>query len=153
LNRSLQNIGLVYLVFASALVAQETPQFTGIQRLTNREMFLQLNAPAGLDYRIEVSTNLLRWDVLTIGGKRIYLSGDTEDIPEMRALQNIDASENGISNQSTNTNDRKSYEPNNHADRRRDPCSRHLLRSGLGQGPPRKILAPPRVGQSQTRQP
>jgi len=29
--------------------------------------------------------------VVTIGGKRIYISGDTEDIPEMRALQNIDA--------------------------------------------------------------
>ncbi|MEP1032831.1 MBL fold metallo-hydrolase [Ekhidna sp.] len=28
--------------------------------------------------------------VLTIGGKRIYLSGDTEDIPEMRNLKNID---------------------------------------------------------------
>ncbi|PSR53389.1 MBL fold metallo-hydrolase [Adhaeribacter arboris] len=28
--------------------------------------------------------------VLNIGGKNIYLSGDTEDIPEMRALQNID---------------------------------------------------------------
>jgi L-ascorbate metabolism protein UlaG (beta-lactamase superfamily) len=28
--------------------------------------------------------------VLTIGGRRIYLSGDTEDIPEMRALQGID---------------------------------------------------------------
>ena len=28
--------------------------------------------------------------VATIGGKRIYISGDTEDIPEMRALQNID---------------------------------------------------------------
>lgn len=28
--------------------------------------------------------------VLTIGKKRIYFSGDTEDIPEMRALQNID---------------------------------------------------------------
>ncbi|WP_436517152.1 MBL fold metallo-hydrolase [Ekhidna sp. To15] len=28
--------------------------------------------------------------VLTIGGKRIYLSGDTADIPEMRNLQNID---------------------------------------------------------------
>ena len=28
--------------------------------------------------------------VLTIGGKRIYISGDTEDIPEMRALENID---------------------------------------------------------------
>ena len=28
--------------------------------------------------------------VLNIGGKRLYFSGDTEDIPEMRALQNID---------------------------------------------------------------
>jgi L-ascorbate metabolism protein UlaG (beta-lactamase superfamily) len=29
--------------------------------------------------------------VLTMGGKRIYISGDTEDIPEMRELKNIDA--------------------------------------------------------------
>jgi len=29
--------------------------------------------------------------VLTIGGKRIYISGDTEDIPEMRSLKDIDA--------------------------------------------------------------
>ena len=29
--------------------------------------------------------------VVTIGGKRVYISGDTEDIPEMRALKNIDA--------------------------------------------------------------
>lgn len=28
--------------------------------------------------------------VVTIGGKRIYISGDTEDIPEMAALQDID---------------------------------------------------------------
>ena len=28
--------------------------------------------------------------VLTLGGKRVYLSGDTEDIPEMRALKQID---------------------------------------------------------------
>lgn len=28
--------------------------------------------------------------VLTFGGKRVYLSGDTEDIPEMRALKDID---------------------------------------------------------------
>jgi L-ascorbate metabolism protein UlaG (beta-lactamase superfamily) len=28
--------------------------------------------------------------ILSIGGKKIYLSGDTEDIPEMRALKNID---------------------------------------------------------------
>ncbi|MEQ9300374.1 MAG: MBL fold metallo-hydrolase [Cyclobacteriaceae bacterium] len=28
--------------------------------------------------------------ILTFGGKRVYISGDTEDIPEMRALENID---------------------------------------------------------------
>jgi len=28
--------------------------------------------------------------ILTIGGKRIYISGDTEDIPEMRMLKDID---------------------------------------------------------------
>ncbi len=28
--------------------------------------------------------------VLTIGGKNVYISGDTADIPEMRALKNID---------------------------------------------------------------
>ncbi len=28
--------------------------------------------------------------VLTLGGKRIYISGDTEDVPEMRALKDID---------------------------------------------------------------
>src|SRR5215467_2441404 len=29
--------------------------------------------------------------VVTLGGKRIYVSGDTEDIPEMRGLKDIDA--------------------------------------------------------------
>jgi L-ascorbate metabolism protein UlaG (beta-lactamase superfamily) len=28
--------------------------------------------------------------VVTLGGRRVYVSGDTEDIPEMRALKNID---------------------------------------------------------------
>ena len=28
--------------------------------------------------------------VLTLGGRRVYLSGDSEDIPEMRSLQDID---------------------------------------------------------------
>ena len=28
--------------------------------------------------------------VMTFGGKRVYVSGDTEDIPEMRALKKID---------------------------------------------------------------
>lgn len=29
--------------------------------------------------------------VLTLGGTRVYIAGDTEDIPEMRALEDIDA--------------------------------------------------------------
>jgi L-ascorbate metabolism protein UlaG (beta-lactamase superfamily) len=29
--------------------------------------------------------------VLSLGGKRVYIAGDTEDIPEMRALEEIDA--------------------------------------------------------------
>ncbi len=29
--------------------------------------------------------------VVTLGGTRLYIAGDTEDIPEMRALKNIDA--------------------------------------------------------------
>lgn len=28
--------------------------------------------------------------VVTFGGKRVYISGDTEDVPEMRSLKNID---------------------------------------------------------------
>lgn len=28
--------------------------------------------------------------VITLGGKQIYISGDTEDIPEMRSLKNVD---------------------------------------------------------------
>jgi len=28
--------------------------------------------------------------ILTLGGARVYIAGDTEDIPEMRALENID---------------------------------------------------------------
>jgi len=28
--------------------------------------------------------------ILTLGGKRVYIAGDTEDTPEMRALQNIE---------------------------------------------------------------
>jgi len=52
------------LGIASALIAQEPPHFSGIQRLTNREVLLQLSAPTALNYRIEVSTNLVHWDPL-----------------------------------------------------------------------------------------
>src|SRR5882724_5282565 len=46
------------------LTAQETSQFAPIQPLASREMRLQFNAPAGLNYRVEVSTNLLQWESL-----------------------------------------------------------------------------------------
>lgn len=45
-------------------------QFTSIQRLTNREVALRFNAPAGTNYRVDVATNfpadtnLLRWNSL-----------------------------------------------------------------------------------------
>ena len=47
---------------AAPLLAQQAPQFTEIQRLTNREMALKLSAATGLNYRIEASTNLLQWN-------------------------------------------------------------------------------------------
>jgi L-ascorbate metabolism protein UlaG (beta-lactamase superfamily) len=43
------------------LCAQNAPQFTGIQRLTNSEMALQFSGSNGLAYRIDVSTNPPQW--------------------------------------------------------------------------------------------
>lgn len=55
---------LILIGLAGSLIAQEAPRFTGIQSLTNREMLLKLNASTGLNYRIEVSTNLPEWQSL-----------------------------------------------------------------------------------------
>src|ERR1041385_5545504 len=63
-NHGLLSTGLACLGIAGALVAQDPPQFTGIQRLTNRELSLQLTSQTGQGYRIETSTNLLRWEPL-----------------------------------------------------------------------------------------
>lgn len=46
------------------LHAQQAPQFTGIQRLTNKEIALTLNAPTGLNYRIDAATNPPVWNAL-----------------------------------------------------------------------------------------
>jgi L-ascorbate metabolism protein UlaG (beta-lactamase superfamily) len=57
------------LTLGTMAVAQEA-QFTTIQRLTNREVALRFNAPAGTNYRVDVATNfpadtnLLRWSSL-----------------------------------------------------------------------------------------
>ena len=52
------------LGWTGLLAGQEAPQFSGIQRLTNNEVLLQLKASAGLYYRIETSTSLPQWNAL-----------------------------------------------------------------------------------------
>ena len=52
------------LAWADPLHAQTPPEFNLIQRLTNKEVRLQLNAPTGRGYRIDASTNLPAWDSL-----------------------------------------------------------------------------------------
>jgi L-ascorbate metabolism protein UlaG (beta-lactamase superfamily) len=60
-------VGVGVVVIAIAAVAQ---QFTTVQQLTNREMFLRFSAPAGTNYRIDIATNfpadtnLARWSAL-----------------------------------------------------------------------------------------
>jgi len=45
----------------TCLHAQQAPQFTGIQPLTNKETRLLLTAPTGRSYRIEATTNVANW--------------------------------------------------------------------------------------------
>jgi hypothetical protein len=46
------------------LIAQESLQLTAPQRLTNNEVLLRLNAPAGRHYRIDASIQLPVWQPL-----------------------------------------------------------------------------------------
>ena len=58
-------IALVFLWLIALTVlaaSQDSPQFTNIQRLTNREMVLKFSAPTGASYRIDASTNLPVWN-------------------------------------------------------------------------------------------
>jgi len=50
-----------FAALAAPLAAQDPPRFTGVALQPNGEMLLRLNAPAGLNYRIDVSTNLPGW--------------------------------------------------------------------------------------------
>ncbi len=52
------------LGFAGLLLAQEAPQFTRIQALTDREVTLQLTATRSQHYRLETSADLVRWTSL-----------------------------------------------------------------------------------------
>jgi L-ascorbate metabolism protein UlaG (beta-lactamase superfamily) len=60
------------------LGAQPAPEFTGIQRLTNREILLQLSAPAGRYYRIDTSTNTVDWHgLLTLSSTNLNQHADS----------------------------------------------------------------------------
>ena len=85
------------LASASAtLTAQEAPQFTEILPLTNQEMRLRLNAPTGLTYRLEVSTDLAAWlPLITVRTNRNALEHADSAAPFLesrfyRALQLTD---------------------------------------------------------------
>jgi L-ascorbate metabolism protein UlaG (beta-lactamase superfamily) len=52
------------LSLAAPLAAQEPPRFTGIDRQPDGDMRLHMDAPAGFNYRIDVSTNLPGWQSL-----------------------------------------------------------------------------------------
>src|SRR5258705_3173308 len=70
-------ISILFLTGFAAL-AQTEPNFTGIQRLTNREMLLRLSAPAGQNYRIDATTNLPQWQsLLTLSSTGLNQHTDT----------------------------------------------------------------------------
>jgi len=69
---------LIFIFTALAVCAQTPPNFTGIQRLTNREMLLRLSAPTGQNYRIDASTNLPEWQpFLTLSSTGLNQHTDT----------------------------------------------------------------------------
>lgn len=68
------------------LAAQVAPSFTVIQPLTNREIRLQLSAPAGQNYRIDASTNLPSWNsLITLTGVTTSLQYTDSAAPYLSA--------------------------------------------------------------------
>ena len=67
------------LAVPASLPAQTQPRFIDIRPLTNKEVRLQLNAPAGRGYRIDASTNLPSWTpmVTLTGATATLLHTDT----------------------------------------------------------------------------
>jgi L-ascorbate metabolism protein UlaG (beta-lactamase superfamily) len=54
-------LAIILLESGRILKAQDVPRITKIQRLASKEIVLDLSATAGLNYRIDVSTNLTDW--------------------------------------------------------------------------------------------
>jgi L-ascorbate metabolism protein UlaG (beta-lactamase superfamily) len=43
-------------------IAQSSLQFTNVQRIANQEVLLSLTAPAGINYHLQISSNLIQWN-------------------------------------------------------------------------------------------
>ncbi|HEX8429593.1 MBL fold metallo-hydrolase [Hymenobacter sp.] len=93
------SLGKALLVVPQAVAEQLPPAYKGhIRSLRNGQQFDTLglhvsaipmyNLPEAADARHPKGRG--NGYVLNLGGKNVYLSGDTEDIAEMRALKNID---------------------------------------------------------------
>jgi L-ascorbate metabolism protein UlaG (beta-lactamase superfamily) len=86
-RRVLWALSLAVAAFSSSFVvpAQPSLEFTGIQRLTNKEMRLQLDLPAVGNYRIDVSTNFPAWDsLITLTGLTTTLVHTDSAAPYLR---------------------------------------------------------------------
>ena len=95
---TLEAIGGSATIVAPAAVAEKLPEKLQTTVLANGET----KSVAGVSIEAVPMYNLtadrLKFHtkgrgngyVVVLGGKRVYISGDTEDIPEMRALKNID---------------------------------------------------------------
>ena len=57
-------MGLVTVLVSSVQAQAQPLQFTGIERLTNREILLKLSFTAGVYCRIDAATNLSQWNAL-----------------------------------------------------------------------------------------
>lgn len=68
-TRVFRNLTSLYCAAAcfvgqNCLYSQQGPQFTGVQRLTNKEIALTLTSSTGVNYRVETGTNLFAWEGL-----------------------------------------------------------------------------------------
>src|SRR5689334_9977033 len=53
---------LLLLIIAGLAPVRAAIQFTSVQAITNKEVLLKAVIPAGTNYRLEVSSNLITWD-------------------------------------------------------------------------------------------
>jgi L-ascorbate metabolism protein UlaG (beta-lactamase superfamily) len=91
--------GEASIIGAPAVVQQLPPEIQGkATRIANGEKTSRLGIAIEATPAYNTTADRTRFHakgrgngyLLTLGGKRVYISGDTEDIPEMRALKNID---------------------------------------------------------------